>query len=285
MPFTFPHRDITPCCDHDIVQNCTPVADLSKCMWPTGLSRAAVACAGSLSAQAPYISRSIDFRASPSLGSKCLLARSVPRFTCYTSSCRAMGKPDDPSQAFHGGQAKARSALDEMSTKGEFKRTDSTYRDHVKIGTRFEPEGKLGTAQASAKGSKQCWSKYSAVTCMRCMLSCPQSLRVSDLHAVAAAGRYHLYIAYACPWASRCLAVRNLKVSRQDHSAHILLLEPAICVFGSSHRTGAQCTSSLFQIAYLSSMNFVNKTSAPMISTLAPVHTCSARHLMCPCQI
>ncbi len=52
-----------------------------------------------------------------------------------------MGKVDDPSQAFHSGQAKARSALDEMSGTGEFKRTDSTYRDHIKKGTRFEPEG------------------------------------------------------------------------------------------------------------------------------------------------
>ena len=54
-----------------------------------------------------------------------------------------MGKVDDPSQAFHSGQAKARSALDEMSGTGEFKRTDSTYRDHIKKGTRFEPEGRL----------------------------------------------------------------------------------------------------------------------------------------------
>lgn len=52
-----------------------------------------------------------------------------------------MGKFDDPATAFHSGQAKARSALDEMSGTGEFKRTDSTYRDHVKKGTRFEPEG------------------------------------------------------------------------------------------------------------------------------------------------
>ncbi|XP_011622072.1 uncharacterized protein LOC18430753 isoform X1 [Amborella trichopoda] len=27
----------------------------------------------------------------------------------------------------------------------------------------------------------------------------------------AESGRYHLYISYACPWASRCLAVRNIK--------------------------------------------------------------------------
>ena len=54
-----------------------------------------------------------------------------------------MAKTDDPAQAFHGGQAKARSALDEMSNTGEFKRTDSTYRDHIEKGTRFEPEGML----------------------------------------------------------------------------------------------------------------------------------------------
>ena len=153
--FTFPIETSRHACDHDIVENCAPVVDVLKCMWPTGLSRAAVVCAGSLSVQAPYTRLSIDFRARSSLGSKGLLARSVCQSTRYTSSCRAMGKPDDPSQAFHGGQAKARSALDEMSTKGEFKRTDSTYRDHVKKGTRFEPEGTLGTAQASAKSSKQ----------------------------------------------------------------------------------------------------------------------------------
>lgn len=28
----------------------------------------------------------------------------------------------------------------------------------------------------------------------------------------AEGGRYHLYISYACPWASRCLAVLNMKV-------------------------------------------------------------------------
>lgn len=57
------------------------------------------------------------------------------------SATVTMAKVDDPSQAFHSGQAKARSALDEMSSTGEFKRTDSTYRDHIKKGTRFEPEG------------------------------------------------------------------------------------------------------------------------------------------------
>ena len=58
----------------------------------------------------------------------------------FRAAVEIMAKADDPSQAFHSGQAKARSALDETSN-GEFKRTDSTYRDHIKKGTRFEPEG------------------------------------------------------------------------------------------------------------------------------------------------
>ena len=80
----------------------------------------------------------------PFLGSSSISqtgSRAVPHHRHFVSSCKAMGKVDDPSQAFHSGQAKARSALDEMSGTGEFKRTDSTYRDHIKKGTRFEPEG------------------------------------------------------------------------------------------------------------------------------------------------
>ena len=114
---------------------------------------------------------------------------------------KAMAKPDDPSQVFHSGQAKARSALDEMSNTGEFKRTDSTYRDHVQKGTRFEPEGtdcvlqQVRSTQALHSPLKQLHAALHATWLL-----------------LTAAGRYHLYIAYACPWASRCLAVRNLKV-------------------------------------------------------------------------
>ncbi len=85
----------------------------------------------------------------PFLGSNCLSqtgSRAVLPHRYFGASCKAMGKVDDPSQAFHSGQAKARSALDEMSGTGEFKRTDSTYRDHIKKGTRFEPEGRDGQA-------------------------------------------------------------------------------------------------------------------------------------------
>lgn len=59
----------------------------------------------------------------------------------------------------------ARTALAEVSSTGEFKRTDAGYRNKIAPGTRFPPE----------------------------------------------AGRYHLYISLACPWAARCAAVRNLK--------------------------------------------------------------------------
>jgi len=60
---------------------------------------------------------------------------------------------------------KARTALDEMSEDGAFKRTDSVFRNVVKKGGKFEPE----------------------------------------------AGRYHLYISLACPWAAGTLATLRYK--------------------------------------------------------------------------
>ncbi|CAG9461349.1 unnamed protein product [Pedinophyceae sp. YPF-701] len=60
--------------------------------------------------------------------------------------------------------ATGKTAMDETK-KGEFVRTDSTFRNFIEAGGKFEPE----------------------------------------------AGRYHLYVSYACPWACRCLAVMYLK--------------------------------------------------------------------------
>jgi hypothetical protein len=68
---------------------------------------------------------------------------------------------------FSSKRHKAGSALDEVSAKGAFVRTDATFRDMV---------------EASA-----------------------------DAKYPAASGRYHLYVAYACPWAHRCLMARSLK--------------------------------------------------------------------------
>lgn len=68
-----------------------------------------------------------------------------------------MGEPQSKQKAF--------TAVDEVGTKGEFKRTDSTYRNTIAPGTRFEPE----------------------------------------------AGRYHLYVSLACPWAHGTLAALKHK--------------------------------------------------------------------------
>ncbi|CAK7336997.1 unnamed protein product [Dovyalis caffra] len=61
----------------------------------------------------------------------------------------------------------ARSAIDEMSDTGAFKRTASTFRNFIsrEPNSTFPPES----------------------------------------------GRYHLYVSYACPWASRCLAYLMIK--------------------------------------------------------------------------
>ena len=45
----------------------------------------------------------------------------------------------------------ARSALEEMDEKGEFKRKDSTYRDFVKKGSKFEPAGMYVCAVCCSK--------------------------------------------------------------------------------------------------------------------------------------
>ncbi|KAL1529243.1 hypothetical protein AB1Y20_000198 [Prymnesium parvum] len=69
------------------------------------------------------------------------------RFLCRSASCRA------------------RTALDEVDAKGNFKRTAGGYTCTVAPGTRYEPE----------------------------------------------AGRYHLYVALACPWANGALAALKYK--------------------------------------------------------------------------
>eukprot|EP01023_Acetabularia_acetabulum_P063709 TRINITY_DN8041_c0_g1_i1.p1 TRINITY_DN8041_c0_g1~~TRINITY_DN8041_c0_g1_i1.p1 ORF type:complete len:391 (+),score=45.13 TRINITY_DN8041_c0_g1_i1:27-1199(+) len=49
------------------------------------------------------------------------------------SRCLSMGNKQ--------AQATAKTALDEMSKDGEFKRTEAGFRNHIKQGTKFEPEG------------------------------------------------------------------------------------------------------------------------------------------------
>jgi len=58
-----------------------------------------------------------------------------------------------------------RTAVAETDSKGAFNRRDSTFRNFIEKGTKFEPE----------------------------------------------AGRYHLYVSLACPWANRCVAAMYMK--------------------------------------------------------------------------
>ena len=59
----------------------------------------------------------------------------------FHSACPAVHQPKRlPGRAGLKVMA-ARSALDEMDDKGEFKRKDSTYRDFVKKGSKYEPAG------------------------------------------------------------------------------------------------------------------------------------------------
>ena len=75
-----------------------------------------------------------------------------------------------------------------VAPTGAFVRSDAVYRDKIEEGGIFAPEG---------------WH------------SVPRSglwiIMNFDPHA---AGRYHLYISLACPWAHRCLIIRNMKVGR-----------------------------------------------------------------------
>ena len=64
---------------------------------------------------------------------------------------------------------------------GSFNRAPSTFRDVVQEGSKYEPE----------KGICQSHSTLTAT--------------------YSPVGRYHLYVSYGCPWASRTLIARKLK--------------------------------------------------------------------------
>lgn len=74
----------------------------------------------------------------------------------------------------------SKSALDEMSNDGAFKRTESTFRNFI---------------------SRDPSAEFPAV-----------------------ADRYHLYISYACPWASRCYAF--LKLKGLEHAIGLTVTKP-----------------------------------------------------------
>ena len=97
-----------------------------------------------------------------------------------------------------------RTAVEETSEKGEFKRTDAAWRDWIKKDGKFPPEanrckfrGQLGS---SGWGGPALWGRLVMKRTRFC------SLLYLTLSLID-----HLYVAYACPWAHRTLIVRALK--------------------------------------------------------------------------
>jgi putative glutathione S-transferase len=68
---------------------------------------------------------------------------------------------------------------------GSFNRAPSTFRDIIQEGSKYEPEKGICHYCSNTDGHLRTFT--------------------------ATLGRYHLYVSYGCPWASRTLIVRKLK--------------------------------------------------------------------------
>lgn len=126
----------------------------------------------------------------------------------------------------------AQTALDALTKEGAFNRKESGYRNQVEPGGRFPPEGAIDSVYALGCNPLSRGILCDLVVLM--LLICG----TAPLHTLAAAipargsrdhlppaGRYHLYISYACPWAARCLATLYLK----GVSPHVCSPDPARC--------------------------------------------------------
>lgn len=88
-------------------------------------------------------------------------------------------------------------------------RKASVYRNVVKKGGDFPPEGDHAVPAVSMMSEDGTTSIYS----LRIM---SPVLGAND--CCLAAGRYHIYISYACPWANRVLATLKMKVPPPEDS-------------------------------------------------------------------
>lgn len=71
---------------------------------------------------------------------------------------------------------------------------------------------------ASAAGFSRFFTKPACVSPCLYVHSLCHATHSPTFCNLRAAGRYHLYVAYACPWASRCLAALYLKVCTEVHA-------------------------------------------------------------------
>jgi len=103
-----------------------------------------------------------------------------------------------------------------------------------------------------------------------------------------AAGRYHLYISLACPWANRCLAVRNLKV-RPKRASHTSVQMRSSCQLDSSVDT-VDCvlSSSLTALVTSGSAGLARRDRAvghaPHLAAHAPGRPQGRAHRLGVCQ-
>lgn len=103
-----------------------------------------------------------------------------------------------------------------------------------------------------------------------------------------AAGRYHLYISLACPWANRCLAVRNLKV-RPKRASHTSVQMRSSCQLDSSVDT-VDCvlSSSLTALVTSGSAGLARRDwaigHAPHLAAHAPGRPQGRAHRLGVCQ-
>jgi glutathionyl-hydroquinone reductase len=86
----------------------------------------------------------------------------------------------------------------------------------------------------------------------------------------AAAGRYHLYVALACPWAHRTLIFRKLK--RLEHVISVSVVEPLMLsdgwVFGppgSATADGVNAAATLADVYLMADPKFTGKVTVPVL--------------------
>jgi glutathionyl-hydroquinone reductase len=166
--------------------------------------------------------------------------------------------------------------------KGAFVRTAAGFRNQIAPGTQFEPEaGESGAPAVRLDTRLRSW-KHSTVNTSAADLQL--ALRAAalkhegespttsheycrllpEIYKLLPAGRYHLYISYACPWACRALAALHMKVRARtiQHSVrhsdtgqcHLLSADKAIvlsCCTSSSlpgNKHGTSNSQSLQQL-------------------------------------
>ena len=107
-----------------------------------------------------------------------------------------------------------KASASETGSKGEFKRRDSAFRSPVKVGSEHPPEG-MSNSSTCSRMLTSAMIRLSSLH--RRLMHIPRILRCNcepftEADLLSAAGRYHLYISYACPWANRTLAALKMKV-------------------------------------------------------------------------